>query len=121
GLRLDEQAVPAAELVETKTDPRGRVFTKSPKPEMGSATNLAPVPTPDPDADGRRPVGVDVDGSVLRGFPTPSGRLEFFSKTLHDWGWGDAAIPSYMKSHVHPDNLEPGELPLIPTFRLPTQ
>jgi len=116
-----EEKVPAAELTDPRTDARGRVFTKSPKPDAGVATNLAPVPTPDPDAEGRRPAGVDVDGAVLRGFPTPSGRLEFFSKTLHDWGWGEAAIPAYMKSHVHPENLAPGEMPLIPTFRLPTQ
>jgi anaerobic selenocysteine-containing dehydrogenase len=118
---LHEERIDAAELEDTRTDARGRVFTKAPKPDLGPATNLAPVPTPDPDAEGRRPVGVDVDGAVLRGFPTPSGRLEFFSKTLHDWGWADAAIPTYMKSHVHPENLAPGEMPLIPTFRLPTQ
>jgi anaerobic selenocysteine-containing dehydrogenase len=118
---LHEERVADAELDDTKTDARGRVFTKTPKPDLGPYTNLAPVPTPDPDADGRRPVGVDVDGTVLRGFPTPSGRLEFFSRTLHDWGWPDAAIPSYMKSHVHPESLAPGEMPLIPTFRLPTQ
>jgi len=116
--RVHEESVPVAELDDAQTDARGRVFTRTPKPD---ALNLAPVPTPDPDAEGRRPVGVDVDGAVLRGFPTPSGRLEFFSRTLHDWGWPDAAVPAYMKSHIHPDNLAPGELPLIPTFRLPTQ
>jgi anaerobic selenocysteine-containing dehydrogenase len=79
------------------------------------------VPTPDGDAMGRRLAGIDVDGKVLRGFPTPSGRLEFFSRTLHDWGWAEAAIPTYLKSHVHPEHLQPGEMPLIPTFRLPVQ
>ena len=41
-----------------------------------------------------------------RGFPTPSGRLEFYSRTLADWGWREHAIPTYIKSHVHPENLE---------------
>ncbi|MHB8146094.1 MAG: molybdopterin dinucleotide binding domain-containing protein, partial [Vulcanimicrobiaceae bacterium] len=83
--------------------------------------NVVPTPSPDPDAQGRRPVGVEVDGAVLRGFPTPSGRLEFFSRTLAAWGWPEYAIPAYIKSHVHPDKLAPGQLVLIPTFRLPTQ
>ena len=33
-----------------------------------------------------RAVGVVVDGVPQRGFPTPSGKLEFFSRTLYDWG-----------------------------------
>jgi hypothetical protein len=34
-----------------------------------------------------RLVGINVDGSVKRGFPTPSGRLEFYSSTMNSWGW----------------------------------
>jgi anaerobic selenocysteine-containing dehydrogenase len=64
---------------------------------------------------------VDVGGTVLRGFPTPSGRLEFWSSTLAAWGWPEHALPGYIKSHVHPENLEPGQLVLLSTFRLPTQ
>ncbi|HYM90703.1 MAG TPA: molybdopterin dinucleotide binding domain-containing protein, partial [bacterium] len=30
-------------------------------------------------------------------------------------------IPHYVKSHVHPQNLESGEMPLIPNFRIPVQ
>jgi anaerobic selenocysteine-containing dehydrogenase len=62
-----------------------------------------------------------VDGEVRRGFPTPSGRLEFFSPTLWDWGWREAALPTYMHSHVHPSELEPDEVVLLSTFRLPVQ
>ena len=58
--------------------------------------NVVPVPTPEPDADGRRAVGVEVDGVVLRGFPTPSGRLEFYSRTLAEWGWPEHALPDYI-------------------------
>jgi anaerobic selenocysteine-containing dehydrogenase len=115
---LHAQPVPDAELDDVRVSPGGRVYTKAPKPD---SLNVVPVPTPDPDADGRRPVGIDVDGRVLRGFPTPSGRLEFYSSTLKAWGWPEYALPGYIRSHVHPDNLEPGEMPLIPNFRIPVQ
>lgn len=116
--QLFAEEVPAAELTDVATSPLGRVYAASPKPD---SLNVAPQPVPDSDAAGRRPVGIDVDGRVLRGFPTPSGKLEFYSPTLKAWGYPEAAIPTYIKSHVHPENLEAGELPLIPTFRLPVQ
>jgi anaerobic selenocysteine-containing dehydrogenase len=55
-------------------------------------------------------------------FPTPSKKLEIWSRTLRDWGWPDEALPGYTKSHVHREALdrERGELVLVPTFRLPT-
>jgi anaerobic selenocysteine-containing dehydrogenase len=112
------QRVPEAELVDARRSPGGRVYARSEKP---ASPNVVPVPTPDPDADGRRPVGIEVDGEVLRGFPTPSGRLEFYSSTLKAWGWPEHALPGYIRSHVHPQSLAPGEVPLIPTFRLPVQ
>jgi anaerobic selenocysteine-containing dehydrogenase len=58
---------------------------------------------------------------VRRGFRTPSGRLEFFSSTLKAWGWREHALPTYIRSHVHPQSLEAGELALVPNFRLPVQ
>jgi len=116
--QLFAEEVPAAELVDVARDGFGRVYAASPKPD---SFNVAPQPVPDSDAAGRRPVGIDVDGRVLRGFPTPSGRLEFYSPTLKAWGYPEAAIPTYIKSHVHPENLREGELPLIPTFRIPIQ
>jgi anaerobic selenocysteine-containing dehydrogenase len=115
---VHEGTVPPDELVDTATDQFGRVYTAASKPP---AVNLAPVGSPEPDTDGRRPVGVLVDGVVRRGFPTPSGRLEFFSRTLWDWGWQQAAIPDYPRSHVHPAELAPDEMVLISTFRLPVQ
>ena len=83
--------------------------------------NVVPLPTPEPDEDGRRAVGVEVDGAILRGWPTPSGRLEFYSRTLAEWGWPEAAIPCYLRSHVHPDALAPDQMVLISTFRVPVQ
>jgi anaerobic selenocysteine-containing dehydrogenase len=61
-------------------------------------------------------------GGTVAGFPTPSRRLEIYSKTLEDWGWGDQALPGYIRSHVHRGALDRGrgELVLVPTFRLPT-
>jgi len=115
---LHEVLVPVDELVDAQTNALGRVYTRAPKP---ASVNVVPVPSPDADADGRRPVGVEVDGVALRGFPTPSGKLEFYSSTLRAWGWPEYVAPAYIKSHVHRDNLKAGQMVLIPTFRLPTQ
>jgi anaerobic selenocysteine-containing dehydrogenase len=115
---IHEEVVPAGELVDKHVDELGRVYARSPKPDQ---PNIVPVPTPDGDAEGRRRIGVEIDGVVRRGFPTPSGRLEFYSSTLVQWGWPEMAIPGYTRSQVHPENLQPGEMPLIPTFRLPVQ
>jgi anaerobic selenocysteine-containing dehydrogenase len=70
-------------------------------------------------------VGVMVDGEPKRGFPSPTGKQQFYSKTLAEWGWDEPeyTLPHYLKSHVHPENVdyEDGEMVLVPTFRLPTQ
>jgi anaerobic selenocysteine-containing dehydrogenase len=113
-----EEPVDAGELEDMRQDGLGRVFTRAPKP---ASPNVVPVPSPDGDADGRRFVGVRVDNEIKRGFPTPSGRLEFYSRTLSEWGWPELSIPTYIKSHVHPDNLEAEQTILISTFRLPVQ
>jgi anaerobic selenocysteine-containing dehydrogenase len=113
---LYEEEVPAQELDDVHVDRFGRVYTRVPK---AASANIVPQPAPEPDADGRRAVGVQIGGRVRRGFPTPSGRLEFWSRTLADWGWPEHAVPGYIRSHVHPSVLEPGQMPLISTFRLP--
>jgi anaerobic selenocysteine-containing dehydrogenase len=115
---VHEEAVPAAELDDLAVDRFGRVYTRAERPV---AQNVVPTPTPDPDASGRWPVGVEIDGRIVRGFPTPSGRLEVWSRTLAEWGWPEVALPAYIKSHVHPDALEADEMVLVPTFRLPVQ
>ena len=115
---LHEEIVPASELEDLSVDGHGRAYTRAPLPP---APNLAPTGAPDGDGEGRRPAGVVIDGVVHRGFPTPSGRLEFYSRTLVDWGWPEYAIPTYVRSHVHPSRMEEGQVPLISTFRLPTQ
>ncbi|MCP4360357.1 MAG: molybdopterin-dependent oxidoreductase [Chloroflexi bacterium] len=69
-------------------------------------------------------VGVMVDDEVKVGVNTPSRKFEFFSPTLHDWGWTEReyTIPWTLKSHVHPDNIDfdNGGMLLLPNFRLPT-
>ena len=68
--------------------------------------------------------GVAVDGVRRQGFKTPSKTLEFFSPTLHSWGWTEQqhAIPWPLESHVSPANIDRsrGEMLLLPNFRLPT-
>ncbi len=68
--------------------------------------------------------GVLVEGQPKVGVTTPSRKFEFFSNTLREWGWPEKehVIPSPLKSHVHPDNInrEEGAMLLLPNFRLPT-
>lgn len=115
---LYEEPVSSDELLEPGTNRFGRVFTRAPKP---LSSNILPLPTPDPDEQGRRPVGVNIDGDILRGFPTPSGKLEFYSSTLAEWGWAEHALPNYAKSHIHPEQIPADHTVLISTFRLPVQ
>ncbi|MEK7483603.1 MAG: molybdopterin-dependent oxidoreductase [Planctomycetota bacterium] len=65
-------------------------------------------------------LGVMIGDTAYVGFPTPSRKQEFFSQTLVDWGWPEYKIPTYIKSHIHPEKLAKNEFPLLPTFRLPT-
>jgi anaerobic selenocysteine-containing dehydrogenase len=113
-----EQQVAQDELQDLNVTALGRAYSATPKP---ASPNIVPMAAPDPDEQGRRPVGVEIDGVIRRGFPTPSGRLEFYSSTLARWGWPEHALPGYIKSHVHPDMLEDGQMVLLSTFRLPTQ
>jgi anaerobic selenocysteine-containing dehydrogenase len=70
---------------------------------------------------GGKAIGILANGKCVTGFPTPSRRQEFFSKTMAEWKWPEYTIPTYIKSHVHPEKIdrEAGEFPLVPTFRLP--
>jgi anaerobic selenocysteine-containing dehydrogenase len=115
---LYAQEVPEEELEDVQVNEIGRVYTATPKP---ASLNIGPLGAPAPDDEGRRAVGVLCDGAIRRGFPTPSGRLEFYSSTIDGWGWPEHALPGYIRSHVHPENLDSGEMVLLSTFRLPTQ
>ena len=128
--RLHEQPVDAA-LVAAATRHDGALWTEQPPPKV----NFAPLPGPFRDAEGRMRIGImDESGSAVQGFPTPSGKLEFFSATLRDWDWPEFAIPFYpltpqqreaspaLVSQVHPSQIDiaANEYVLLPTFRLPT-
>jgi anaerobic selenocysteine-containing dehydrogenase len=91
--------------------------TKPVSPPAGAAKGATGVVA----ADGKA-VGVEVDGRVVTGWPTPSRRLEVYSRTLAEWGWPEEALPGYARSHVHRSALDVarGEMVLVPTFRLPT-
>jgi anaerobic selenocysteine-containing dehydrogenase len=71
---------------------------------------------------GEQSIGVMIDGNAMRGFNTPSRKLEFFSKTMVDWKWPEQALPGYVRSHVNWHDLDQasGDRILVPTFRLPT-
>ncbi|MBH31378.1 MAG: formate dehydrogenase [Candidatus Marinimicrobia bacterium] len=66
-------------------------------------------------------IAIHENGSAVAGFPTPSRKQEFYSKTMDEWKWGDQTLPGYIKSHIHPDSLDKSknEYVLVPTFRLP--
>jgi anaerobic selenocysteine-containing dehydrogenase len=97
--RTHEKGLAPAELDGATVDPVSRVITK-----------------------GGVAVGVEVDGQPMVGFPTPSRKLELYSKTLKDWKWPEYALPGYIRSHVHWSQMDraKNEFLLLPTFRLPT-
>src|SRR5262245_4939745 len=97
--KVHEAALKASDIADASVDPQTKLVSKN-----GGI------------------LGVEVDGKACVGFPTPSRKLEFFSKTIKDWKWPEFAIPGYIKSHVHPDNIDlnASEMLLVPTFRLPT-
>jgi len=93
------EEIPAEKMEGAKVDPNTRVITKNGKG-----------------------IGIMVDGKPVEGFPTPSRKNEFFSQTMIDWKWPEYTIPTYIKSHIHEEEMdrEKNEYPLVPTFRLPT-
>jgi anaerobic selenocysteine-containing dehydrogenase len=97
------------ELEGTRVEPDGTITTEESRTEgVISANRVVPH------------VGVHVGGKAREGFPTLSGKLEVWSPTMDAWGWPEHAAPGSIKSHVHPDELEDGQLVLNATFRLPT-
>lgn len=99
-------------------DATGILYTKEgAKPPM----NIVPRPAPVSSERGRA-IGVMIDGEPKFGFPTPSRKLEIFSSTLRDYGWGEYALPTHIHSHVHPSqiNRDANEFILLSTYRLPT-
>ncbi len=105
-------------LKATMDDATGILYTQA---AAVASKNIVPSPVAAAGERGR-PIGILVDGQARFGFRTPSRRLEFFSSTLADFGWPELAIPTYIKSHVHPENVDraANEFVLLSTYRLPT-
>ncbi len=89
--------------------------------------NERPVDGVVPDDDGiarqnGTAVGVAIGDAVVQGFKSPSRKLEWYSKTMDEWGWSDEAIPGYQKTHVYWRDMDMAgtERILVPIFRLPT-
>jgi len=116
--RDHEAALSSADLEGSRADPTTGLITTE-QPAKPKEAKPAIGVTLDPNL---RPIGVMVDGQPKAGFPTPSRKLEFYSPTLKGWGWPENAIPSYVRSHVHPGEIDASrnEFALVPTFRLPT-
>ncbi|QRF24068.1 molybdopterin-dependent oxidoreductase [Alicyclobacillus sp. TC] len=101
--------------------------------KLPHSANHAPLPGPFKNKEGKVRAGILVDQQAVKGWPTPSGKLEYFSTTLRDWGWPEYAIPIYPRnererqsmihivSQVHHQSIDPakGDYILLPTFRLP--
>jgi anaerobic selenocysteine-containing dehydrogenase len=97
--RRHDRPLSTADLSGTEVDPVSHVVLKS-----GKA------------------LGIQIDGTAVEGFPTPSRKQELYSQTLVDWNWPEFALPGYIASHVDWRELDTGsgEFCLLPTFRLPT-
>jgi anaerobic selenocysteine-containing dehydrogenase len=116
-----DQPLTPADLAESSVDSQsGVIYIQAP---AAPPSNITPLPFFQPDPHKGRPIGVRLEtGDQVVGFLTPSRKLEFYSATLHDWGWPEYAIPTYIHSHIHPSKLDraQNEAVLLSTFRLPT-
>ncbi|HJZ12666.1 MAG TPA: molybdopterin dinucleotide binding domain-containing protein, partial [Acidobacteriota bacterium] len=67
-------------------------------------------------------IGIQIGDKAVRGFPTPSRKLEFFSSTMKEWKWPEYSLPTLIPSHIPREAIDSSknEFFLIPTFRLPT-
>ncbi len=115
---VHERPVPAAELEGTVKGPDG-VYRKPGTAGMHESIDEIHGHMP---FIGDGSVAVEIDGEAKVGWPTPSKKLELYSRTMADWGWPEYAVPTFIRSHIHWEDLdfEGGERVLVPTFRIPT-
>ena len=116
--RVYERDVADADLVGTEKDAQG-VYRRP--GTAGSYGSLDEINGHMPFIGDGSPA-VDIAGEAKFGFPTPSKKLELFSETMRDWGWPEYTTPTFIRSHVHWEDLDiaAGERILVPTFRIPT-
>jgi len=113
-----ERELSGDELKDSVVDEESGVIYSSSQPKR---INMVPTPASEKTEKGWR-IGVMIDGKAYVGFPTPSRKIEFYSKTLKEWGWPEYSIPSYIKSHVHHSEVkvDENEYVLVSTMRIPT-
>ena len=106
-----EAEIPAETLADTSLEGPERTVRR-----LGPHGHHLPL-TGDPET-----AGIEIDGTVRRGFNTRSGKLELYSETLEEWGWPEFVVPTYARTHVHHSLIDhdQGEYLLLPTYRLPT-
>lgn len=120
---VHEEELSADDMRDAQKAADGRIYKDK---ALLKPVNLVPLPQPLGE-DGKRLIGIEIDGVPRRGFPTPSGKLEIFSPTCKDWGWPEYALPDLVTSHVDKAIMEKAraaggdgrDFCLIPTFRLP--
>ena len=116
---LHEEQVPAEELEDVAVDASAastRARRSRTSPNVVPAADARPRRRRPPPGRRRRRRRGAAAASRRRAAGSSSIRA-----TLADWGWPEYALPRYIRSHVHPDALEPGQMVLISTFRLPVQ
>jgi len=127
-----ERPVPEELARQAVVGPDGGIYLAADR--VPPRENLRPEPGPFKDGEGRVRIGVVVEGEWKKGFPTPSGKLEFYSRTLKEWFWPEYAIPIYPRTEEEARRFvyitsqvywrwvdrSRGETILVPTFRLPT-
>ncbi|MDH5642356.1 MAG: molybdopterin-dependent oxidoreductase, partial [Nitrospira sp.] len=57
---------------------------------------------------GDEAIGLMVGDKAITGFPTPTRKLEIWSKSMKEHSWPEHTLPGYIKSHVHVSNLDYG-------------
>ena len=101
---LHEEPVPRDELDDARVDGTG-ASTRAPRSRRRRTSCPSRRPTPTPRAAGR-----SASRSTARCARLPDARAGGSSstpRTLADWGWPEYAVPTYIRSHVHPEPLEP--------------
>ena len=116
---LHEERVPDAELDDCASTTRPRLHAGA-EARVAEYRAAADARIPTPTAGGA--VGVEIDGRIAARVSDAERAARVLLATLADWGWPEYALPTYIRSHIHPDDSRAGrDASLIPTFRLPVQ
>ena len=98
--------------------PRSRLHAA---PQSPLAPNVVPLPTPDPDAEGRRLVGVEIDGRFCADFRLRAGVWSSIPRRSTAGGGRSTHCRPTSAATFTPSAWRTGQMVLIPTFRMPVQ